>query len=445
MNGPGAPNGHGLLGNSAAIVVASNLTAGLGYLFWTACARNVTAAEVGMTATVISAMLLVALLAAGGFVPLLIRTLPTADLAELRGLSSTALILTAGLAGALGVIACLFLPASVRVTLGTPWLVAIMGAGSAGAALLLVVNAVLVGVRRADFSLLGTVAASVARLAAVVVLLSLGVLAVAAEAVNIFAILLVWLASFAISFALSLWLLVRAVPGFCFRPGRRWLPHLGRGVGWEHLTTLGAQLPGFVLPILAAERVSAAQVGYLYMASMVGLTFCSVAAAVSTALLADCADRPERLRAQVRRSLWLTGAILVVPGAVTCLFASRLLSLFGADYARYGTTLLITLVLASLPDAVTSVAVSVLRLRRRLVAAAALNLSMAAVFLLGSWFTLPYWGIAGAGWSELAAQSLGMVVVLLAIGYGRDGPPPPPPGVLAGNASPRLDGTRERR
>ncbi len=484
MSGPGAPRGHGLLGNSAAIAVASNLTAGLGYLFWTAFARNVTAAEVGMTATVISAMLLVALLATGGFIPLLIRTLSTADLAEFCGLSSTALTLTTGLGGAFGVVACLFLPASVHATIGTPWLVGIMGAGSAGSALFLMVNAVLVGVRRADFSLLGNVAASVSRLAAVLVLLSFGALAAGAEAVNISTILLVWLASFAISVALSMWLLVRAVPGFRFCPGSSWLPHLGRGVGWEHLTTLGAQLPGFILPILAAQRVPAAQVGYLYMASMAGMTFCSVAAAVSTALLADCADRPGQLRAQVRRSLGLTGALLVVPAVVTCLFASQLLSLFGTDYARYGTTLLITLILASLPDAVTSVAVSVLRLQRRLAHAAALNLSMAVVFLLGSWFTLPHWGIAGAGWSELAAQSLGMTVVFLAIGYGRvqartrrgedplgrvrhrpspaglllgrptpgellipaaDGPSPPPLGVLPGNASPRDDVKRERR
>jgi hypothetical protein len=45
-------------------------------------------------------------------------------------------------------------------------------------------------------------------------------------------------------------------------------------------------------------------------------------------------------------------------------------------------------------------------------------MSMAAVFLVGSWFTLPHLGIAGAGWSQLAAQSLGMAAVLLAAGYG---------------------------
>lgn len=414
MNDPSARTGHGLLRNSAAIALTSNLTAGLGYLFWTACARNVTASEIGMTATVISAMLLVALLAAGGFVPLLIRTLSTANLKEFCGLSSTALVLAASLAGAGGTVASLFLPTSVRTIIGTPWLAGIMAAGSAGAALLLLVNAVLVGVRRADCSLLGNVAGSLSRLTAIAVLLILGVLSAGIPAVNISTILLVWLASFAISFALSIWLLVRAVPGFRFHPSRGWLPHLGHGVGWEHLATLGAQLPGFILPILAAKRLPAAQVGYLYMALMVGTAFFAVAAAVSTALLADCADR---LRVQVHRSLGLTGAILVIPGMVTCLFARQLLSLFGADYGRYASTLLIALVLSSFPDAVTSVAVSVLRLQGRLVRACALNMSMAAAYLLSSWLMLPHLGITGVGWSALASQSLGMTVVVLAAGY----------------------------
>jgi O-antigen/teichoic acid export membrane protein len=418
MSGSGSSSGHGLLRNSAAIAAASNLTAGLGYLFWTACARHVTASQLGMTITVVSAMLLVGLLATGGFVPLLIRTLPTADLAEFCGLSGTAVVLVTILAGAGGAVASLFLPASVRAIVGTPSLVGIMSVGSAGSALLLLVSAMLVGVRRADFSLLGAVAASLSRLAVIVILLGFGALSAGAGTVNIPTILLVWLASFVISLAVSLWLLVRAVPGFRCRPGRGWLPHLGQGMGWEHLATLGAQLPGFVLPVLAARRLPADQVSYLYMALMLGAVFGSVAAAMSTALLADCADQPERLRAQVHRALGLTGVVLVVPGVLTCLFAAQLLGLFGADYSRYGSTLLILLVLAGLPDVATSVAVSVLRLQGRVARAAALNMSMAAVFLVGSWFTLPHLGIAGAGWSQLAAQSLGMAAVLLAAGYG---------------------------
>jgi O-antigen/teichoic acid export membrane protein len=271
----------------------------------------------------------------------------------------------------------------------------------------------LVGVRRADFSLLGNGAASLSRLALIVILLGFGTLSASVGTRNIPTILLVWLASFAISVALSLGLVIRAVPGFRWRVGRGWLTRLGRDMGWEHLTTFAGQLPPFLLPVLAASRLPANQVGYLYMVLMVGTAFYSVAAAISTALLADCADQPERLRAQLRRALGLTGAVVVVAVVVTCPLAPWLLGLFGADYRRYGSTLLILLVLASLPDAVTSVAVSVLRLQRRLAQAAALSMVTAIVFLLGSWFAFPNLGITSAGWSQLVAQSLGMTAVLL--------------------------------
>jgi O-antigen/teichoic acid export membrane protein len=419
MSGPTPSRGHGLLRNSAAIAVASNLTAGLGYLFWTACARGVTASEVGMTATVVSAMMLVGLLATGGWVPLLIRTLSTADLVEFCGLSGTALVLVAILAGVGGTLASLVLPSSVRAIISTPVLVGIMGAGSAGSALLLLLSAMLVGVRRADFSLLGNVAASLSRLALIVILLGFGALSAGVAAMNVPTILLVWVASFAISLVVSLWLVIRAVPGFRCRLGRGWLTRLSHDVGWEHLTTFSGQLPPFILPILAARRLPANQVGYLYVVLMMGTAFYSVAAAMSTALLADCAKQPERLRAQLHRALGLGGAVALAAVVATFLLAPQLLGLFGVGYRRYGSTLLILLVLASLPDVVTSTTVSVLRLQRRLPHAAALSMVMALVFLLGAWFTFPQLGIASAGWSQLASQSLGMAAVLLAAGYRR--------------------------
>jgi len=104
---------------------------------------------------------------------------------------------------------------------------------------------------------------------------------------------------------------------------------------------------------------------------------------------------------------------------VTCLFSRQLLSLFGADYGRYGSTLLIALVLSTYPNVINSITVSVLRLRRRLARAAALNLSIAVAYLAGSWFTLPHLGISGAGWAHLVAEGLGTAAVVLVIGYDR--------------------------
>ena len=224
--------GRGLLGNSMALLAMSHITAVLGYVFWMVCAHRVSAASIGVSNTVISAMSLVAVLTAAGFVPLLTRALPGANPEERSGLCSTAIVLTAVVSGVGGVLGALLLPAGINAAVGTLWLVGLLGAGAVGTALLLVINAALLGVRRAEFSLLGSVVASVARLAIVTALLDLGLLVADTDSSVAHTILLLWAASLAISFALSLWLLARAAPGFSFRPGLVWLPRLRHGVAW---------------------------------------------------------------------------------------------------------------------------------------------------------------------------------------------------------------------
>ena len=210
----------------------------LGYLFWIACARGVSASTIGMVSTVISAMTLVAILAATGFEPFLARVLPGADSEERSGLCGTALVLTAVLSGVAGVVGALLLPGRVHAAVGTGWLVGLLGAGAVGTALLMVINAALLGVRRAELSLVGSVAGSASRLVAVVAILGLGMVPTGGDASAAHTILMVWVASLMVSFGLSARLFVRATPGFRFRCGWIWLSRLRGGVAWDHVAML---------------------------------------------------------------------------------------------------------------------------------------------------------------------------------------------------------------
>jgi glycogen synthase len=408
--------GRGLLGNSFALLATALITSALGYVFWAACARGVSAGAIGMASAVISAMTLVAILAAAGFETLLTRELPGADPEERSGLCSVALVLTAIVSGVAGVAGALLLPGRVHAAVGTGWLVGLVSLGAVGTALLLVINAALLGVRRADVSLLGSIAASLSRLVTVAVLLSLGVIATGGDATAAHTILTVWVASLMVSFGLSVWLLARATPGFRFRPDRIWLSRLRRAVAWDHVATLATRLPSLAVPILASALFPAAQVGYLAMAWMISTAFFAVSSAVSNALLADCADRPERLRAQARRALRLIGALLIAPVVMTCLLAPKVLGLFGADYAHH-VTLLVLLLLSTLPDAVINVAVTILRVQRRLAAAAAVSVTRAAMTLGGAWLLMLHLGITGAGWAALASYVI--VATALLVGHRR--------------------------
>ena len=91
-------------------------------------------------------------------------------------------------------LAALLLPERLHAAVGTGWLVALLGAGTVGTAMLLVVNAALLGVRRAELSLLGGVVGSVSRLVAIAALLTLGMVAVGVDASAAHTILTVWVA-----------------------------------------------------------------------------------------------------------------------------------------------------------------------------------------------------------------------------------------------------------
>ncbi len=395
--------GRSLLGNSIALLATTYVTCLLGYVFWTMAAHGVSPGAIGLISTVISAMALVAVLAAAGFEPLLTRVLPGADPEERSGLCTTALLLAAIVSGVAGVCGALLLPDRIHRAVGTGWLVGLLGAGAVGTALLLVVNAALLGVRRAELSLLGSVVASLSRLVTVGSLLGLGLIAMGADATAAHTILTVWVASLMVSFGLSIRLLARATPGFRLRPGRIWLNRLRRGVAWEHVATLGARSYEYAVPILASMLLPPTQVGYLAMALMINGAFCAVSAAVSNGLLADCGDSPERLAAQARHAVRLIGALLIAPVVMACLLAPKVLALFGADYARHSSTLLVLLVLTTLPEAVINVAVTVLRVLRRVATAAAVTVTNGAITLTGTWLLIPHLGIIGAGWAALAS------------------------------------------
>jgi O-antigen/teichoic acid export membrane protein len=86
------------------------------------------------------------------------------------------------------------------------------------------------------------------------------------------------------------------------------------------------------------------------------------------------------------------------------------LSLFGQDYVA-AASLLVPLVISSVPDAITNIAVAAWRVTGQLRLAATLNGAMTLVALGLSWILLPGNGIVAAGWSWVIAQSLGTLAV----------------------------------
>ncbi|NVN53730.1 polysaccharide biosynthesis C-terminal domain-containing protein [Mycolicibacterium hippocampi] len=401
---------RGLLGNSVALLATTQITALLGYAFWMLCAHWVPASVIGITNTVIAAMTLVAILAVAGYIPMLPRLLPGATAEERSGVCSAAFVLTVIVSGLVGVAAALLLPQRLHAAVGTGWLMVLVSTGAVGTAMLLVINAALLGVRRADLSLLGSVAASLARLIVIAAIVTSGVAAAGAGTSSVHTILIVWIVSLWISGVLSIWLLVRAAPGFRFSPGPMWFSLVWRSVAWDHVATLALRAPALALPILASAHLPPTEVGYLVVAVMIASAFLAVPGAVSNALLADCADDPARLRAQTRRALCFAAVLLIPPVIITCLLARVVLGLFGSGYADY-SLVLILLLLSTFPDALINVALAALRVMRRLTEVAVVTVLGATITIGGTWLLMPSMGVSGAIVALFASQAIALAAL----------------------------------
>lgn len=180
----------------------------------------------------------------------------------------------------------------------------------------------------------------------------------------------------------------------------------------HHLTNLGALLPMYVLPVEVVARVSARADAYYYVTWMLCSLFFMVSPAVSSSLFAEGSHEPGTVRVTARRSLRLTAGLLVAPMVGYLVLGRPVLALYGSGYARHGAALLLVLVASAVPDAVTNIYVSVLRVERRLGLSAALNVAMALIAMALAWVLLPAMGIVGAGVGWLVAQSAGTVATV---------------------------------
>jgi O-antigen/teichoic acid export membrane protein len=113
----------------------------------------------------------------------------------------------------------------------------------------------------------------------------------------------------------------------------------------------------------------------------------------------------------VTRSLKMT-ILLVCPAVALCFPLGKwVLSLFGHGYSVNATHLLWLLAIAALPASLNQVYFSVQRVRERMRYMVAINIFIALMTLILSYFLLPKMGIIGAGISYLFAQTIPAAVV----------------------------------
>ena len=150
----------------------------------------------------------------------------------------------------------------------------------------------------------------------------------------------------------------------------------------HHFINIGGSLPMYLLPVFVAVKLSATENAYYYTTWMLGSIFFMVSTSVATALFSEGSHTTKDLMRKVRVSA-VTICILLCPILVVFSLGGRaILSIFGINYAEHGLVLLMLLMIGAIPDGITNIYVSLLRVQGRLRSAAFLNLGMAILALV---------------------------------------------------------------
>lgn len=400
-----------LLRNSIYIMSTGVATSACGYLYWILAAHLYSAYEVGLGSALISVMNLGAILANLGMGSTLVQVLPRREAGHDWSLTLNAGLMTGMLAGSLtGIIMVVALPHF------SPQFAIL--ANHHGYAFALVVSVPIMTIsllldqafvaeRAANNMLIRN--AAVALLKIPLLLLPVMLLTGMSD-MGIFLSSVVSLAIVLVGAFVLLIPRLRRDYRLVFRGMVGQVRSMLGFLTGNYFINLGGLSIQYLLPIVVSIRLSPVDNAYFYTTEKLGDFFLSASAAVAVSLFAEGSHAAENMRHKVRSSATFIG-ILLVPTMLFCFFAgSYILMVFGSRYAQHGLLLLRIEVISTVPDAITSVYISVLRVQKRLRHAALLNLSMASLTLVLSWILLPFLNIPGAGLAYLIAQTAGSLV-----------------------------------
>lgn len=399
---------NSLLRNSIFIMGTGGATSVFGYFFWILAAHIYSPYNVGLGSALISALTLASILANLGIGYTLIQILPHKETGHAWSLTINAGLATGIVASLLtGTIAVVALPLFSQQFAIVEHYLGYAIAFVAGVAILTVsslLDDIFVAERAAHFMLLQNAAIAVLKIPLlilpVVLMIQMGaqgilLSGIIAMAVALIGALLLLIPRLGRSYRLA----VRGMVGQ--------LRSMLSSFTGNYFIRLGGLSTSYLLPVVVSIRLTPTDNAYYYTTSRLGDFILSASSAVAISLFAEGSHAANDLPHKVRSSVKIM-AILLIPTMIFCFLAGHyLLLVFGPDYAQHGLPLFRIDIISSVPDAITNVYVSVLRVQGRLRFAGLLNLGMAGLTLVLSWILLPKMGIAGQGLAYLIAASVG--------------------------------------
>ena len=393
------------------LLVGSASISALGLVYWLIAARVYPTEVVGLGAAAISMLMLVSGLAQLGLASVLVRYLPSAQSSATRLVlwSYGATVVASAAAGVGLAVAIASLVPDLAFLGSDGWWLAAFALSTVGWSVFALQDGVLTALHLTHWVTIENTIFAVAK----IVLLLILARAVTNEA-TLFAswvvpaVVAVVVVN-ALVFARVLPRLQRhATSDTMVIAPRRLLRFAGGNYAGSAISLAGL----YVMPILVASEAGANSTAYFYVPWSIFIGLQLVAINMTTSLTVEVA-RDEALLSDYCRRALLQSVRLLLPVAVFLLIAAPyVLRVFGSDYADEGTTTLRLLALATIPNAIVMVGISVARIRHQAWLVLVAQAVMAGVGVGLSYALLPGLGLSGTGLAWIVAQVVAALVFL---------------------------------
>lgn len=399
-----------LLRNSLFIMLTSGIGSATGYLYWVIAARTYSASDVGLVSAIISAMTLTSILSILGFGSTIVQNLPhRAAGRDWSATVNTALVaasVTSLLGGVVAVTILISSPQFGTMANNTAYLAAFLFSIPLWTASTLV-DAVFTAERVTGNMLVRNLIFSILKIVLLVALIPFHI-----GGLGIF---LSWIISAAVGVGIAFVLIRRLGRSYRFTLRGVWqqLRGINTSLIGHHFINISGAAPMYMLPLFVTVRLSAANNAYFATTWTLGAQFALISVAVSVSLFAEGSHTVGNLLKKMSKCFWILVILMTPIMIIFFIFGRSILGIFGPAYAENGWVLLLLLTFGAVPDATTSVYVSMLRVTKRLRSAAMLNTGMAFLTVVIAWVLLPVFGISGVGVAWLVAQSAGSIAAIL--------------------------------
>lgn len=398
--------------NAYAWMISTGISSGLGIIYWIVAARYYTTEVVGLSATMISAMIFLSGVSQLNLMSALIRFIPNAGQATSR-LVGYSYAVTALIATVLGLLIVggfrdwfsrfIFPDTSADLTL---WFIV----STVIWCIFALQDSVLTGLRDAVWVPAENISYAVAKIALLVLF---------AKPLPQYGIFASWIIPVVVAILpINLLIFRRLVPRHVRMTKAQALPIVptqivkyiaGNYAGWLFML---ASIR--LLPVMVTHQAGARAGAYFFLSWMIANSLKLVTTNMAMSLTVEGVREPAKLKAQGSNFLINIAGIFVPMITVLLLGAPYILGLLGGSYSVEGTALLRLLALSVIPSIVTAIYTSVAQVRNRVASIVVVQGSFCVLVLTLSFALLRLYGITGVGFAFLASETIIALLLLLA-------------------------------